>query len=106
MNVMRKKFATSIFLGMLAASLFQGAQAQQGLRNADILNSTPSAHSGAWSAIGPGPAAIEAAIAAHPRSRTIYIGSLGGGILKSTNSGTKFVATNNGLGSLSVSCLA
>jgi photosystem II stability/assembly factor-like uncharacterized protein len=45
-----------------------------------------------WRSVGPAPPAIPAAIAAHAPSHTIYIGSLGGGILKSTDGGATFVA--------------
>ena len=43
-----------------------------------------------WTSVGPSPPAIPAAIAAHATSHTIYIGSLGGGVLKSTNGGATF----------------
>src|SRR5262245_12902067 len=49
-----------------------------------------------WKPVGPGPAPIEAAIAAHAPSRTIYIGSLGG-ILKSVDGGVTFVPASNGI---------
>jgi photosystem II stability/assembly factor-like uncharacterized protein len=52
----------------------------------------------AWQSIGPTPPAINAAIAADAASRTIYIGSAGGGVLKSTDGGASFLAVNNGLG--------
>jgi len=56
---------------------------------------TQQAHPHAWRSVGPAPPAIPAAIAAHAPSHTIYIGS--GGILKSTDGGTTFVAVDNGL---------
>jgi hypothetical protein len=59
-----------------------------------------------WRAVGPAPPAIEATIAANGLSHTIYIGSLGGGILKSTDGGVRFAASNNGLDSLVVTSLA
>lgn len=48
-----------------------------------------------WQSVGPAPPAIPAPIAAHAPSQTIYIGSLGGGVLKSTNGGTTFFALND-----------
>ena len=51
----------------------------------------------AWRPIGPGPAPIEAAIAAHAPSHTVYIGSFGG-VLKSTDGGVTFVAAADGIG--------
>jgi hypothetical protein len=60
----------------------------------------------AWRAIGPAPPAIEAAIATHLPSHTIYIGSLGGGVLKSTDGGTTFAELNSGLDKLAVASLA
>ncbi|MET0620183.1 MAG: hypothetical protein ABW056_07880 [Thermoanaerobaculia bacterium] len=49
-----------------------------------------------WKAVGPAPGAIPAAIAAHARSGTIYIGSLQGGLLKSTDGGAHFVSVYDG----------
>src|ERR1017187_5955194 len=48
-----------------------------------------------WTSVGPSPPAIPAAIASHPASRTIYIGSIGGGVLKSTNGGATFNALSS-----------
>jgi photosystem II stability/assembly factor-like uncharacterized protein len=59
-----------------------------------------------WHLVGPGPVAIEARIAVDAPSHTIYIASLGGGILKSTNGGATFAAKNDGLDGLGVSALA
>lgn len=59
-----------------------------------------------WRAIGPAPPAVEAAIVTDPASRTIYLGSNGGGILKSTDGGASFVPMNNGLDSLSIAAMA
>lgn len=55
---------------------------------------TPLAAQEHWRSVGPVPPAIPAAIAAHAPSHTIYIGSLGGGILKSTDGGATFTALN------------
>ena len=48
-----------------------------------------------WKSVGPAPPAIAAPIAVHLPSRTIYVSSLGGGIFKSTNGGSSFVALDN-----------
>ncbi len=58
-----------------------------------------------WRPIGPGPAPIEANIASHAPSRTIYIGSFGG-VLKSTDGGVTFVAANNGIEGLGATAMA
>src|ERR1700733_9112807 len=50
-----------------------------------------------WRSVGPSPPAVEAAIVSDPASHTIYIGSNGGGLLKSIDDGASFVAVNNGL---------
>src|ERR1700722_2558500 len=60
----------------------------------------------AWRAIGPAPPAVEASIVSDPASRTVYLGSNGGGILKSTDGGASFVAVNEGLDSLSITAMA
>jgi photosystem II stability/assembly factor-like uncharacterized protein len=52
----------------------------------------------AWQSIGPAPPAITTPIVADAVTHTIYIGSAGGGVLKSTDGGARFVAVNNGLG--------
>ncbi len=59
-----------------------------------------------WQSIGPVPPTILATIAADPRSRTIYIGSVGGGVIKSTDAGVTFRAVNNGLPGKTVAGLA
>jgi photosystem II stability/assembly factor-like uncharacterized protein len=61
---------------------------------------------GAWRSVGPAPPAIEASIAVDTATRTIFIASLGGGILKSTDGGQTFAAANRGLDSLVVASLA
>ena len=60
----------------------------------------------AWQSIGPAPPAINVPVVADPASHTIYIGSAGGGLLKSTNGGAKFQAVNNGLGGSAITGLA
>lgn len=61
---------------------------------------------GAWRSVGPAPPAIEAAIAVDPATRSVYIASLGGGILKSKDGGQTFAPANQGLDSLIVASLA
>jgi photosystem II stability/assembly factor-like uncharacterized protein len=61
---------------------------------------------GAWRSVGPAPPAIEASIAVDAATRTVYIASLGGGILKSRDGGQTFAPANQGLGSLIVASLA
>ena len=51
---------------------------------------------GGWKPVGPAPAPIEAAIAAHAPSHTVYIGSFGG-VLKSTDGGVTFLSAINGI---------
>src|ERR1700691_1677678 len=71
--------------------------------------SLPSGNSrttGAWRSVGPAPPAIEASIAIDDATRTVYIASLGGGILKSEDGGQTFTAANQGLDSLVVASLA
>jgi photosystem II stability/assembly factor-like uncharacterized protein len=60
---------------------------------------------GAWRSVGPAPPAIEASIAIDDATRTVYIASLGGGILKSEDGGQTFTAANQGLDSLVVASL-
>jgi photosystem II stability/assembly factor-like uncharacterized protein len=61
---------------------------------------------GAWRSVGPAPPAIEASIAVDTATHTVYIASLGGGILKSKDGGQTFAAANQGLGSPVVASLA
>lgn len=58
-----------------------------------------------WQSVGPAPPAIEAAVVADPATRTIYIASTGGGVLKSTDDGASFKAVNNGLDALSITAM-
>ncbi len=48
-----------------------------------------------WRSVGPSPPAIPGAIASDAASHTIYIGSIGGGVLKSTNGGATFNALSS-----------
>ncbi len=61
---------------------------------------------GAWRSVGPQPPAIEASIALDAATHTVYIASLGGGILKSQDGGQTFAAVNQGLDSPVVASLA
>jgi len=108
MRTIAAKSIASILFGVLISSPLPVAQAQGGYRQVkiDIPNRTQSTNPNAWRAIGPAPPAIEAAIAVHAPSHTIYIASLGGGVLKSADGGATFVAINNGLASLVVASLA
>ncbi|HXA13353.1 MAG TPA: hypothetical protein VNW93_14420, partial [Mycobacterium sp.] len=69
------------------------------------LHRGTSEHRG-WSSIGPAPPAIDANIAADARSHTIYIGTLGAGVIKSSDGGATFRAVNNGLPNGTISGLA
>src|SRR6266852_365020 len=91
MRTIAARLVASVLLGLLVSSLLTAAQAQIGVPHA--TQSTPRA----WKSVGPAPPSIPAAIAAHAPSHTIYIGSLGGGVLKSTDGGATFTAFNNGV---------
>lgn len=67
---------------------------------------TAAADTQAWVNLGPSPPAIEGPVAADPVSRTIYIGTFGGGILKSTDHGQTFLPANTGLPSLDITSIA
>ena len=92
MRTIAARLVASVLLGLLVSSLLTAAQAQIGVPHA-----TQSTHPRAWRSVGPAPPSIPAAIAAHAPSHTIYIGSLGGGVLKSTDGGATFMAVNNGV---------
>ena len=72
----RARFAMGVVLALLAAVSGFAAETNVPMKPA------------AWRQVGPGPGAVEAAIAVDAPSGTIYIASLGGGILKSTDGGT------------------
>lgn len=61
-----------------------------------------------WVNVGPKVPAIEAPVSAHADTGTIYIGTFGGGVLKSTDGGATFAPVNAGLAgnALSVTSLA
>jgi photosystem II stability/assembly factor-like uncharacterized protein len=50
---------------------------------------------GGWKSVGPAPPTIGAPIAAFPSWRRIYINTLGGGLFRSKNGGSTFVALEN-----------
>jgi photosystem II stability/assembly factor-like uncharacterized protein len=58
-----------------------------------------------WGAIGPAPPPVEAPVAVHAASGTIYVASFGGGVFKSTDDGKSFVAVNKGLSPLTVTAM-
>ena len=67
---------------------------------------TAQQNNGAWTNIGPGPAAVEA-IAVDPQgSGTIFMGSVAGGVRKSVDGGNTWSAVNTGLTNLEVQALA
>jgi photosystem II stability/assembly factor-like uncharacterized protein len=101
-----RDLAACIGLALLLASFWtSSARAQVPTADESVLaKGLHNPH--AWRSVGPAPPAIEAAIAAHAPSHTIYVGSLGGGILKSTDGGVRFAPINNGLDSLIVASLA
>lgn len=71
-----------------------------------LLLQTALAAGPAWISIGPNPPAVEAPVAVDAASRTIYIGSFGGGVLKSTDGGATFAWANTGLQSLAITGMA
>jgi len=73
---------------------------------ASLAVASPSAAGPAWQSIGPSPPAVEAPIAVHATSGTVYIGSFGGGVLKSTDGGATFAAANAGLTNLAIAAMA
>ncbi len=72
---------------------------------AAINPNSPPVISTPWAAVGPAPPAVEAPIAAHAPSGTIYLASFGGGVSKSTDRGGTFRPVNNGLGSRLISSM-
>ena len=89
MRTIAAKSIASILFGVLASGLLASD-----FRNAKIASPTGSQPSNlnTWKSVGPVPPAIEAAIAAHAPSHTIYIAGAGGDFLKSTDGGATFFA--------------
>ena len=98
------KEAVGICFALLFA-LFLTMPANSGAQSKSLAGGN-SRTAGAWRSVGPAPPAIEASIAIDAVTRTVYIASLGGGILKSEDGGQTFAAANQGLDSLVVASLA
>jgi len=49
-----------------------------------------------WRSVGPGPGGVEAQVVADPASHTVYVATNGGGVLKSTDGGLRFMPANTG----------
>jgi len=92
---------------IIVASLSMPLIAPSAAAGADFetLHRAASEPSG-WRSIGPAPPTISATVAADPKSHTIYIGSVGGGVIKSTDGGITFRSANNGLAGLTITGLA
>ena len=91
-----------LLFGLSAFIITWGASARPATARSSSLdthNHTP------WQSIGPAPPTI-GAIAADAKSHTIYVGSVGGGVIKSTDGGVTFRAVNNGLAGLTITGLA
>ena len=76
--------------------------------NLDYVQLTPEAHvPGGWTSIGPGLAGVPAPIVADPKGTgTLFAGSFGGGVRKSTDSGRTWSSVNTGLTNRAVGALA
>src|SRR6202042_2334368 len=98
------KVAVSICFALVFASFL--AMPASSRAQSKSLPSGNSRTTGAWRSVGPAPPAIEASIAIDDATRTVFIASLGGGILKSEDGGQTFAAANQGLDSLVVASLA
>src|ERR1700682_980531 len=94
MRTIAAKLIVFILLGVQASGLLASD-----FRNAKIAapNASQLSDLNSWRSVGPAPPAIGAAIVAHAPSHTIYVGSEGGNILKSTDGGATFVAVDNRL---------
>ena len=65
---------------------------------ASLMTGAPStlAQPSTWEAVGPAPPAVEAPVAVGPAgSGIVYIGTFGGGVLKSVDDGRSFKSVNN-----------
>ena len=96
--------AASIWLAVLFALFLTTTASSFAQSNSPVVGKSRT--EGAWRPVGPAPPAIEASIAVDTATRTVYIASLGGGILKSKDGGQTFAAANQGLDSLVVASLA
>ncbi len=61
------------------------------------VEATDSVQARGWKSVGPAPPTVAAPVAADPASRTIYINTLGGGLFRSRNGGSSFVALEGSL---------
>jgi photosystem II stability/assembly factor-like uncharacterized protein len=104
MNKTRSHKSLGICLSLFLASFFILTPASRG--QSKSLQEAGPRTDGAWRSVGPAPPAIEASIAVDAATRTVFIASLGGGILKSKDGGQTFAAANQGLDSLVVASLA
>src|ERR1700731_1485306 len=98
------EWAVGVWFSLLL-SLFLTLSAKSEAQSTSLVSGKPST-AGAWRSVGPAPPAIEASIALDAATRTVYIASLGGGILKSRDGGQTFASANQGLDSLVVASLA
>ncbi len=94
MKTIAGRIGVSVLFGVLVSSLLLAADSRH--VKIDAPKGSQPDQLNIWRAVGPAPPAIEAAIAAHAPSHTIYIGAAGGVILKSTDGGATFVAVDNG----------
>src|SRR5258708_2353525 len=94
MKTIAARIGVSVLFGVLASSLLLAADSRR--VKIDGPNGSQPDQLNTWRAVGPAPPAIEAAIAAHAPSHTIYIGGAASVILKSTDGGATFVALDNG----------
>src|SRR6202162_2087436 len=98
------KESVSIYLALVfALFLTMPASSRAQVKSLPVGNSRAA---GAWKSVGPAPPAIEASIAIDDVTRTVYIASLGGEILKRKDGGQTFAAANQGLDSPVVASLA
>jgi len=105
---MQRKSANDWTVGIwfsLLLTLFLTLPAKSEAQSTSLVQGEPRT-AGAWRSVGPAPPAIEASIAVDAATRTVYIASLGGGILKSRDGGQTFAPANQGLDSLVVASLA
>lgn len=87
-------------MAILVVALASAAGAPAGAPSRD------SAGPRGWESVGPSPPTIAAPIAADARTHTIYVSSVGGGVIKSTDGGATFHAASNGLPAGTISGLA
>ncbi|HEY0746894.1 MAG TPA: hypothetical protein VGD63_09365, partial [Steroidobacteraceae bacterium] len=91
--------AVSIGLGAFGASSSIASSSGE-----SVSGSNP-AHD-VWKQIGPGPGGVEAQVVANPATHTVYVSTNGGGVLKSTDGGSHFAPSNQGLATSQIQQLA